>query len=130
MNYTKNTIVLVLYNEIRAQTVEIFLETRIHSSRMRTVRCLPGGCLPRGRVCVLGGVCPGGVCLSGGGVCLPARGVSARHPPGTEFLTHACENITFPQLRLRTATRKISLKLFRLTVNFHRGCSYRQRYSL
>ena len=43
-----------------------------------------------GDVC-LGGVCIGGVCL--GGVHLP---------PWTEFLTHACENITFPQLLFRT----------------------------
>ena len=26
-------------------------------------------------------------------------------PPPTEFLTHACEKITFPQLRLRTVIR-------------------------
>ena len=45
----------------------------MHSSRMRIVRW--GG-----------GVCPG-ECL--------AR-------VWTEFLTHACQNITFPQLRLRT----------------------------
>ena len=34
-----------------------------------------------------------------------AQGVSAHggvHLPPTEFLTHACENITFPQLRFRT----------------------------
>ena len=28
-------------------------------------------------------------------------GVHATHAPPTEFLTHACENITFPQLLLR-----------------------------
>ena len=61
-----------------------------------------------------GGVSPrGGVCPRG---CLP-RGVSAQEgvsapvhagihttpssPLWTEFLTHACENITFPQLRCR-----------------------------
>ena len=53
-----------------------------------------------GGVCAQGGVCPGG-CLPGGSaqrdVCL--GGV---YTPRTEFLTHACENITFPQLRLRT----------------------------
>ena len=43
----------------------------MHSSRMRTVRC-------SGRV---GGVCLGGVHLT-------------PPPPWTEFLTHACENIT------------------------------------
>ena len=64
----------------------------------------------------LGGVCSGGVSAPGGvcsgGVC--SRGVSApegvvypsmqwdRPPPPplwTEFLTHAAENITLPQLR-------------------------------
>ena len=71
--------------------------TRMHSSRMRTVRCsnhlvggggvvcpggvcLPGGCLLRGDVCP-GWCLPGGMCLPGGvssqGVCLP-RGVSAQ----------------------------------------------------
>ena len=75
------------------------------------------GCLPRGR-----GVCPGegvsaqgGVMSAQGGVC--PRWCVSQHalgrgrcvpqcmlgytPPSlwTEFLTHACENITFPQLR-------------------------------
>ena len=43
----------------------------------------------------LGGVCPEGVSAQGG-VCL--GGV----PLWTEFLTHACENMTFQQLLLRT----------------------------
>ena len=99
---------------------------RMHSSRMRTVRysgrlgggegvgVCPGGvsawgCLPRG-VCVsvcLGSICPGGwVCLSGG-VC-PSMQWGRHHPrpPWTEFLTHACKNITFPQL-LRTVISSI-----------------------
>ena len=88
------------------------------------------GCLPGGGVCI-GGVCIGG-CLPGvsaqgvsaqgnvcpGGIypgtCLPARrvsacwgvsayqGVSGRDPLWTEFFTHPFENITFPQLHLRT----------------------------
>ena len=54
------------------------------------------------------------------GGCLPARGVFAQEgvclgvytsPPWTEFLTHACENITFPQLRLRTAKTGSNLDL-------------------
>ena len=75
--------------------------------------CLPlvGECLPLVGEClplVWGGVCN----WSGDGGCLPlvqggqvsASGperVSARHTPflWTEFLTHACENITLPQLR-------------------------------
>ena len=61
---------------------------------MSTVRCssrLLRGCLPGG--CLSRGVCRGGVCL----------GVYTS-PLWTEFLTHACENIAFPQLRLRTVT--------------------------
>ena len=42
---------------------------------------------------LLGGVCTGG--SAPGGVRLPLW---------TEFLTYACENITFPQLLLRTVT--------------------------
>ena len=65
-------------------------------------------CLPREGmigVSAQGGVCQG-VCVCQGGVCL-GRGVcpggGCTPPPlWTEFLTHACENITFP--RLRTAT--------------------------
>ena len=54
----------------------------------------PGGVCPWGRVSAQGrGVCLGGVCQRNAGI----------HPPPkwTEFLTHACENITFPQLLLR-----------------------------
>ena len=52
--------------------------------------CIPVGCVPSAAV-------------AGGQGDVSAQGVSARHPPlWTEFLTHACENITFPQLRLRT----------------------------
>ena len=81
----------------------IQLLTRMHSSWMRTVRCssrlLGGGGVYPG-VSVQGGFCLQGVsaqdsvCLWG----LP-RGFTS---PLTEFLTHNCENITFPQLRLRT----------------------------
>ena len=109
--------------------------TRMHPSRMRTVRCngchggwcLPGGgewrwCLPgwwgvevvSAWECLPGG---GGVCLEvsaqgdvcPGGCMYPsmhwARGVSVpvhaeiHIPLWTDFLTYACENITFPQLR-------------------------------
>ena len=60
-----------------------------------------GGVCLTGGVCLGGGVCPGylprgwfchGGFLSRGG-CLPRV---------TDFLTHACEIINFPQLRLRT----------------------------
>ena len=80
--------------------------------------CLEGGlhrgCLPRGSVCLRdvcpgAGVCPGGGCLPRGVStrrgCLSSREVSAqggvpRQTPAlwTEFLTHACKNITFLQL--------------------------------
>ena len=73
--------------------------------------CLPRGCLPRegmprgvsarGRVSAQGGcllcVCPGG-CLPG--MCVSAWAVYT--PPSVDRMTDACENITFPQLLLRT----------------------------
>ena len=67
------------------------------------LECIPVGCVPS----TAGGCLPRWV-----GGCLP-RGISAQGvsawgctplPLGTEFLTHACENITFPQLLLRTVT--------------------------
>ena len=74
---------------------ELSDETRMHLSRMRLL--WGGGVTAQG-------VCLGwDVCLRGGGV--SARGVSGSPLPcglWTEFLTHACENITFLQLRLRT----------------------------
>ena len=54
------------------------ISTRIHSSRMRTVRC--SGSLSRGV-----SAWPGGVCLPGHGRCTPS-------PRGQ---TDTCENITF-----------------------------------
>ena len=70
---------------------------------------LPGVCLPSGMsawgVSVWGGVCLGVYPLRPRGRYCPldpetntpstSRG---RHPLWSEFLTHACENITFPQL--------------------------------
>ena len=64
--------------------------------------CWGEGCLHMGGVCP-GGVCPGGCLprrLSARGLCLPRGGGVCTPPPWTEFLAHACENITFPQLRL------------------------------
>ena len=65
------------------------------------VFCL-GGCLPRG--CLLNGGCLPGGCLPEGG-CLPIGVYHSmhwgRHPLCTEFLTHTCQNITFPQLCLK-----------------------------
>ena len=66
------------------------LFTRMYSSRMRTVRYSNRGeCLPaRGGVCLPGGSTQGGVCPRRGG--------------GGWAYTDTCENITFPQLLLRT----------------------------
>ena len=55
--------------------------------------CAQGACVSRGACVPRGHVCPGGhVCL---GACMPHMA-----PLWTEFLRHACENITFPQLLL------------------------------
>ena len=73
----------------------------------RLLKSVYGGCPPRGRVstrreCLprvfLPRVC---MCVY---LCLCVLGVSAKggvHPLWTEFSTHTCENITFPQLLLR-----------------------------
>ena len=78
--------------------VQLLMRTRIHSSTMCTIHCsshLPEGMSAQG-VFVWEGVCPGG-----GSVCLGGFCPGDCTPPWTEFLTHARENITFPQLRLR-----------------------------
>ena len=57
--------------------------------------CIEVGCVPSAAVAVRGGgVCPEDVSRGG----LPWGGV---HPP-VDRMTDACENITFPQLLLRT----------------------------
>ena len=66
---------------------------------MRTVRCSGRW---RG-----GGVSARGVSAGGGG-CLP-QCMLGHTPLWTEFLTHTCENITFPQLRLRTVIIKFNV---------------------
>ena len=92
----------------------IFMKwTRMHSSRMRTICCsdrgvcvclwgsAQGGSLPRGSSSQ-GGCLPGGVCWGclPGGVCWGGESQHALRqtapPPWTEFLTHTCQNITFP----------------------------------
>ena len=73
----------------------------MHSSRMRTVRCssrlLGGGCLP------------------GEGVCLPNRGWGWESAPRGQ--TDTCENITFPQLLLRTVKRNVTLMTIHQSVH-------------
>ena len=88
------------YNQILVRLADQnYIATRMHSSRMCNICCSGRlgvwGCLPRG--CLPGGSVQGS-CLPRG--CLP-RGCTPP-PLWTEFLTHAFENITFPQLRLWT----------------------------
>ena len=58
---------------------------------------------------VQGWMCPGCVCVCvRGECCLGVRGSMGRVHPSplwTKFLTDACENITFPQLLLRTVIK-------------------------
>ena len=81
--------------------------TRMHSSRMRTVRSssrlLGGGICPREGGLPKGGVCPGG-CVS----CIPVCN-GANTPPPVDRMTDRCKNITFPKLRLRTVTAAIPI---------------------
>ena len=93
----------------------------MHSSRMRPARslsasrsmggrgvCVPGGhacrgaCMPGGVVHARGCACPG-VCVPGG--VWPGKAYWDKPSPRTEFLTHAWENITFPQLLLRAVIK-------------------------
>ena len=80
--------------------------------------CLPGGdclgmsawgCLPRVGVCAGGACLPGGVCPGGGGASQHA--LRQTPSPRTEFLTHACKNISFPQLRLWTVIIRYTILL-------------------
>ena len=64
------------------------------------------GCACLGCAC-RGHVSPGGACIPGERACPGGQGACpgsmypTHAPLWTEFLTHACENITFPQLLLR-----------------------------
>ena len=109
-----------------------FINTRMHSSRMRTAGC--SGRLPGGGVCPQGDVCPGGCiwpAVSVQGVCLARRGCLPRErgclpggvwpgdvcqgslprvqrectPPSPRGQTDTYENITFPQLLLQTVIK-------------------------
>ena len=73
--------------------------------------CIPVGCVLSAAVAVCwvggGGVCRGSVCLGVSAWGGSAQGVSAwwgcTHPPRGQ--TDTCENITFPQLLLRTVIK-------------------------
>ena len=56
-------------------------------------------------------------------VCVSQHAMEQTPPPGTEFLTHACENITFPQILLQAVTRMHSS---RMRTDWCR-CQYRGR---
>ena len=67
------------------------LQKDYNNTKAKKVYALEGVC---SRGCLLMGVICSRGCLPRG--CLPRQAVC---PPGTEFLTHASENITLPQLR-------------------------------
>ena len=73
-------------------------KTRMHSSRMRATHLLTVSRSAQWGIC-LGVVCLGGASAQGD-VC-PMACWDTPRPPWTEFLTHACKNITFPQLLFR-----------------------------
>ena len=68
--------------------------------------CLPEGCLPKGR-CLSGVSAQGGVCQ--GGV----------HLAPVNRMIDRCENITFPQLRLRTVNIRMYFKRVMTYVRIH-----------
>ena len=83
----KLSVVVVVDNDI------ILKRTRMHSSRMRTAfRPSCHACPP------LHHTCP---------PFTTHAPPFAAHAPQTEFLTHACENITFPQLLLRAVNKDV-----------------------
>ena len=83
-----------------------------HRKLQRKQECIPVGCVPSAAMTVCRGGClPRGVsagrCLFGG----VFQGVSARHP--VNRITDRCENITFPQLRLRVVNISFTFALAR-----------------
>ena len=107
--------------------------TRMHSSRMHTVCC--SGCWgvylwgggwvsdwrvsPRGEVSAQRGVSQHAL----GRGCLAQCILWYTPPRRTEFLTHACENITFPQLFLRTVIKCLLFQNIPDVRNFRTSCS-------
>ena len=85
--------------------------------------CAWGACMPGG-ACIPGGYARGHACL-GEGACVPG-GMHAMHAPlWADFLTHANENITSPQLPLRAVItgdrRDIVLKVHFLKISDNLG---------
>ena len=114
LNILKNTFLEILFEfQKRTETcilstgtwVSIMIElitslTRMHSSRMCSSDRL--GEMPEwGCVCQGGGCLPGGVAYLGWVYTIPPRHRGRHPPPWAEFLTHTCENVTFPQQQLR-----------------------------
>ena len=118
--------------------VSIHIETRMHSSRMRTGRSLTVCCslLPRGEVSMVGGGAGspwswGGFSLVRGesawsrGVLLGLRGVSAWSPwsqggfsrdlPTVDRITDTCKNITLATTSLRPVKRMCGMLCATLT---------------
>ena len=84
----------------------------MHSSRIRTARSLTvsrsiGGVRAQGVYACPGvgvgvtRVCPRGQGVCAWGACIPKEACTPPTPLRKESLTHACENITFPQLLLQ-----------------------------
>ena len=71
------------------------------NSEEKKQECIPVGCLP------FTAVESGGRASARGGGLYSPPGPRGRHTPRTEFPTHACKNITFPQPPLR-AVKTIS----------------------
>ena len=89
LNFFADQYVNIALGKIRSISHVFITRTIMHSSRMRTIRCT--GHLSC-HACPPSCTAP----LSH----MPAPAMHA--PPWTEFLTHDCEHITFPQLLLRT----------------------------
>ena len=91
-----------------------------------TKACLPRGCLPKEDICP-GGCLPGGVYTDTPQTKkqTPLDPKADNPSPWTNFLTHACENTTFPQLLLQTvqiSEKHISLWISLLSMYFLSVC--------
>ena len=88
--------------------------------------CIPVGCVTSAAVSAGGGL-PGrgGLPHSPPAKCWDTPPVQCMlgytHPPWTKFLTHVCENITFPQLLSRTVITSMFLLWIKISPTFN-GC--------